>query len=71
MMLCYLKFEMILIVSIFSILHYKYITVHGRYSVLKFGGLLARRDQYGGVKTTVYNIGADVCHTNLAAFVKY
>ena len=25
----------------------------------------------GGKKTTLYNIGADVCHTNLAAFVKY
>ena len=25
----------------------------------------------GGVKTTLNNIGADVCHTNLAAFVKY
>ena len=25
----------------------------------------------GVVKTTLNNIGADVCHTNLAAFVKY
>ena len=25
----------------------------------------------GVVITTLYNIGADVCHTNLAVFVKY
>ena len=40
-------------------------------SVLKFGSLLARGTNNGGVKTTLKNIGADVCHTNLAAFVKF
>ena len=40
-------------------------------SVLKFGSFLARGTNNGGVKTTLKNIGADVCHTNLAAFVKF
>ena len=45
-------------------------SVPGLCRLLKFGSMMARRDQQGMLTTTLYNFGADVCHTNLAAFVK-
>ena len=52
------------------ICHWFSYSVPGLYRLLKFGSMMARRDQQGMLTTTLYNFGADVCHTNLAAFVK-
>ena len=54
----------------YTVFHSNYTSVPGLCRLLNFGFLIARRGQQGMLTTTLYNFGADVCHTNLAAFVK-